>query len=85
MGLSVTVKPSWLSWLMARRTQGRTGVDAEILGQPGPGLLNVVQRVDLAPASVERQHELPGEAFVERECGSPREQVRQDVGVPAAP
>ncbi len=61
------------------------GVDAEVVGEPGAGALVVVEGVGGAPASVEREHQLPRQALVERVF--PRRVVEggEELGVLAEP
>ena len=62
--------------------QGRAGVGAQFLGQPVPGLFEVLKGVGLAATAVQSEHELTGEPLVQRVLPGARCQVGDQFGVP---
>jgi len=64
--------------------QRRAGVGAQLLGQPLAELLVVPQRVGLAAAAVQGEHELAGQALVQRVRGGTGGQLAEQGGMLAA-
>jgi hypothetical protein len=52
--------------LLMHRLQLRSGVSAELLGEPPPGLLKSLECLGLPPGPVQRQHQLPDQPFIGR-------------------
>ncbi len=59
------------------------GIDAELIGQPGPQRLMRRKRVRLPPGSGQRAHQQRGELLVERVPGDERLEFRDVRGGPA--
>lgn len=63
--------------------QRRAGIGAQLLGEPVPEPLVVLEGLGLAAAAVQAQHDLTGEPLVERVFRGPRRQVGEQLGVPS--
>ena len=63
--------------------QLRARLDAELADEPLARVLVGVERLGLAAAAVEREHQLGGEALVRRVLGHQPAQLADDLGVPA--
>ena len=64
-------------------TQLVTRLDAQLVGEPPPRLAVGVERVGLAPAAVESEHELAGEPLVRRMLGHHTSQLSDELDVAA--
>jgi hypothetical protein len=65
--------------------QLRPRVRAQLVGQAQPGPLEMGQRVGLAAAPVQGEHQLGGQAFVQRTAAGALGQLLDQGRVPAAP
>ena len=66
-----------------QRAQLRAGLDAEVAGEHAARVLVGVERLRLAPAAVEREHELGDEPLARRMLGDEPAQLRDQLRVAA--
>ena len=62
-------------------TQGRAGVGAQLLDESFPHRAKRLERVSLSATTELGQHQLPGQAFVERMVGNHCGELRQQLSV----
>ena len=67
--------------LLVHLTQGRPGVGAQLLDESIPHHAKRLERVSLSSATELGQHQLPGQAFVERMVGNHCGELRQQLSV----
>ena len=73
--------PSRICWCTSR--SGGLGIDAQLLDEPVAHLPVGVERVGLPAAAVLGEHQLPGQAFVERVGVQRRGELAEQLGVPS--
>ena len=66
-----------------QRAELRPGLDAEVVGELLARLAVGVERLGLAAAAVEGEHQLPGEPLARRVLGDQLPQLADELGVPA--
>jgi hypothetical protein len=73
-----------VQYLLVEQAKLGARIDAELVGDPAPGLLVDLQRLGLAPCAIQRAHEQGPQLLPERVVGEQPAHLGHHLGVPAA-